>query len=246
MILIAASAAALPPRCCLWPWSPRSSFCPHRARVGPLRADILAALLMPLSIDGTVAAASLVMLRAARLGQPVPWLGRAMLALAVLATLAANVGYGAAHGVPGALISGWPAIAFVGSVELAVTMVRRTRAAEPGKRAIEAYRIEPRRWRAAVRAGHIRPSSGLAGARPRRSAPRSTRDRTARAGCVMSDITHLHAVPDRQPSPPARVKVTLWQRQEIEGARALVMATPDLLATGSRPPTLRGCLRRAP
>ncbi len=101
--------------------------------------DILAALLMPLSIDGTVAAASLVMLRAARLGQPVPWLGRAMLALAVLATLAANVGYGAAHGVPGALISGWPAIAFVGSVELAVTMVRRTRAAEPGKRAIEAY-----------------------------------------------------------------------------------------------------------
>lgn len=58
----------------------------------------------------------------------------------------------------------------------------------------------------------------------------------------MSDITHLHAVPDRQPSPPARVKVTLWQRQEIEGARALVMATPDLLATGKPPAYVAGLL----
>jgi hypothetical protein len=33
-------------------------------------------------------------------------------------TIAANVGYGLPLGVPGALISGWPAIAFVGSVEM--------------------------------------------------------------------------------------------------------------------------------
>jgi hypothetical protein len=69
----------------------------------------LSALLLPLSIDGTVAAASLVMLRAARSGLPIPWLGRFMLTLSVAATLAANIGYGMPFGLSGALISGWPA-----------------------------------------------------------------------------------------------------------------------------------------
>jgi hypothetical protein len=82
-------------------------------------------MLLPLSIDGTVAAASLVMLRAARNRIGTPWLARAMLALAVLATLAANVGYGLPYGVPGALLSGWPAVAFVGCAEMAIGMVRR-------------------------------------------------------------------------------------------------------------------------
>ena len=50
-----------------------------------------------------------------------------MLVLGVTATLAANADYGAAHGVTGELLSGWPAIAFVGSVEIALSMVRRTR-----------------------------------------------------------------------------------------------------------------------
>jgi hypothetical protein len=50
---------------------------------------------MPLSIDGTVAASSLVMLRSARMKLPVPKLARAMLVLAVLATLACNVLFGA-------------------------------------------------------------------------------------------------------------------------------------------------------
>ncbi len=87
----------------------------------------LAAGLLPLSIDGTVAAASLVMLRAARAGLGTPLLARFMLALAVTATMAANVGYGLPFGVAGALISGWPAIAFVGSVEMVIGTVRRTR-----------------------------------------------------------------------------------------------------------------------
>ncbi len=69
----------------------------------------LAALLLPLSVDGTVAAASMVLLRAARAGLGTPWLARFMLALAVMATLAANVGYGLPFGVAGALLSGWPA-----------------------------------------------------------------------------------------------------------------------------------------
>jgi hypothetical protein len=92
---------------------------------------VLASVLLPLSIDGTVAAASLVMLRAARVGLGTPWLARFMLGLAVAATLACNIGYGLPYGLPGALISGWPAVAFIGCAEMAIGMVRRTRTA-PG------------------------------------------------------------------------------------------------------------------
>jgi hypothetical protein len=87
----------------------------------------LAAWLLPVSVDGTVAAASCSMLWAARSGLATPWLARAMLTLGVLATLAANVGYGAPYGLSGELLSGWPAVAFVGSVEMVLGMIRRTR-----------------------------------------------------------------------------------------------------------------------
>jgi len=90
---------------------------------------VLSAALLPLSIDGTVAASSLVMLRAARLVLPTPKLARAMLGLSVLATLACNVLYGAGFGIVGALLSGWPAIAFIGTAELAIGMIRRSRTA---------------------------------------------------------------------------------------------------------------------
>jgi hypothetical protein len=86
----------------------------------------LAAYLLPVSVDGTVAAASLVMLRAARAGLGTPVLARTMLGLAVAATLAANVGYGLPYGLAGALLSGWPAVAFIGCAEMAIGMVRRS------------------------------------------------------------------------------------------------------------------------
>ena len=88
---------------------------------------MLAALLLPVSIDGTVAAASLVMLRAARAGLPTPCLARVMLGLSVIATLAANIAYGAHYGLTGAMLSGWPAVAFIGSAEMAIGHVRRAR-----------------------------------------------------------------------------------------------------------------------
>ena len=91
----------------------------------------LAAYLLPLSIDGTVAAASLVLLRTARAGLSAPWLAQAMLGLAVVATLAANIAYGARYGLAGALLSGWPAVAFIGSAEMALGVVRRARQAAP-------------------------------------------------------------------------------------------------------------------
>ena len=92
---------------------------------------LLAAVLLPVSIDGTVAAASLVMLHSARAGLASPWLARFMLGLSVAATLACNVGYGLPYGIAGALISGWPAVGFLGSVEMALTMIRRARRAVP-------------------------------------------------------------------------------------------------------------------
>ena len=93
----------------------------------------LAAVLLPVSIDGTVAAASLVMLRAARAGLGTPWLARLMLGLSVVATLAANIAYGARYGLTGSLLSGWPAVAFIGSAEMAISMVRRAARAAPGE-----------------------------------------------------------------------------------------------------------------
>ncbi len=92
---------------------------------------VLAAYLLPVSIDGLVAVSSLVMLRAARTGVSAPWLARTGLVLAVIATLACNVGYGAAHGWPGALLSGWPAVAFVVAAETAITMTRQRPAGHP-------------------------------------------------------------------------------------------------------------------
>lgn len=91
----------------------------------------LAAYLLPVSIDGLVAVSSLVMLRSASIGVSAPWLARTGLVLAVIATLACNVGYGAAHGWPGALLSGWPAVAFVVAAETAITMTRRGPARHP-------------------------------------------------------------------------------------------------------------------
>ena len=85
----------------------------------------LAAYLWPLSVDGMVATSSLVLLRSARAGVSAPWLARTGLVLAVLATLAANVASGLPHGWPGALLAGWPAVAFVIRAETAIAMSRR-------------------------------------------------------------------------------------------------------------------------
>lgn len=82
-----------------------------------------AARLLPLSVDGLIVAASLVMLHAARTGGPV-LLARAMLGLGVAATVGANVLYGLAFGVLGAVISAWPAVAFIGAAEMGLGMVR--------------------------------------------------------------------------------------------------------------------------
>jgi Protein of unknown function (DUF2637) len=88
---------------------------------------VLAARLLPLSVDGLILAMSLVMLHEARHGDQAPALARCMLGLGVAATVAANVTYGVAFGVLGAIIWAWPAVAFVGAVEVDLLMVRKAR-----------------------------------------------------------------------------------------------------------------------
>jgi hypothetical protein len=89
--------------------------------------DGTAARLLPLSVDGLILAASLVLLHEARNGRDAPGLARFMLWLGIGATIGANVAYGAGYGLLGALISAWPAVAFIGTVEIAAQLVRGSR-----------------------------------------------------------------------------------------------------------------------
>jgi len=89
--------------------------------------DGTAVRLLPLSVDGLILAASLVLLHEARNDRDAPALARLMLWLGIGATIGANIAYGAGYGLLGALISAWPAVAFIGSVEIAMQQVRRAR-----------------------------------------------------------------------------------------------------------------------
>src|SRR6201987_1872340 len=80
--------------------------------------------LIPLTVDGLVYASSMVMLDSARRGARVPALARWLLGLGIVATLAANVAHGLGHGVIGAAVGAWPAVALVGSYELLMVIIR--------------------------------------------------------------------------------------------------------------------------
>ncbi len=56
-----------------------------------------------------------------------PALARLMLWLGIDATIGANLAYGSGYGLLGALISAWPAVAFIGAEEIAMQQVRRAR-----------------------------------------------------------------------------------------------------------------------
>jgi hypothetical protein len=68
----------------------------------------------------------------------VPALARWLLGLGILATLAANVARAPDHGLIGAALATWPAVALVGSYELLMVIIRGTQvpAVAPGIRGI--------------------------------------------------------------------------------------------------------------
>ena len=84
----------------------------------------ITARLEPATIDGLVYASSMVILYAARHGNPVPRLARWLLGLGIAATLTANMAQGWSHGLVGAAVAAWPAISLVGSYELLVWLIR--------------------------------------------------------------------------------------------------------------------------
>lgn len=63
--------------------------------------DGTAARLLPLSVDGLILAASLVLLHEARNDRDAPRLARFMLWLGIAATIGANIAYGAGYGLLG-------------------------------------------------------------------------------------------------------------------------------------------------
>jgi hypothetical protein len=173
----------------------------------------LAAYLLPLSIDGIVVAASLVMLRAARAGMRTPWLARVMLGASVAATLAANVAYGARFGVAGALLSGWPAAAFIGCAEMALGMVRRATRKATAKATAEAPAG------ATTRPAH-------------KAGSRATRRPSARVGVSGLDAAArgaIEATRQGQPVPSARELARTYHigRGKASEVRAMVLAQAD-------------------
>ncbi len=89
----------------------------------------LLAAAYPLTIDGLIYAASMVLLNAARRGIPRPALAYAALTLGIAATLAANVAAGLHYGLIGAIVAAWPAPALVISYELLMLVIRSAAAA---------------------------------------------------------------------------------------------------------------------
>ncbi|MCP2343385.1 hypothetical protein FHU30_008779 [Actinomadura rupiterrae] len=85
--------------------------------------------LTPLTPDGLVFCASMVLLDAARQGHRPPLLARAALLLGIAATMAVNVLHGWAHGLIGAVVGAWPAATLILVVELLMGMIRRRRTA---------------------------------------------------------------------------------------------------------------------
>jgi len=80
--------------------------------------------LIPLTVDGLIYASSMVILDSARRGVQVPALARSLLGLGIVATLAANVAHGLGHGLIGAAVAAWPAVALVGAYELLMMIIR--------------------------------------------------------------------------------------------------------------------------
>jgi hypothetical protein len=92
----------------------------------------LLALAYPLTIDGLIYCASMVLLNAARQGVRGHWLAYAALGLGIAATLAANLAAGLSFGPVGTLVASWPAPALVISYELLMIVIRSSvRAARP-------------------------------------------------------------------------------------------------------------------
>lgn len=86
--------------------------------------DTLSAGGYPLTVEGLVYAASMVILRANRAGVRPPRMAWFALWVGIIATGATNLAHGIAHGPVGMLVAVWPAVALVLSFEMLMRMFR--------------------------------------------------------------------------------------------------------------------------
>ncbi|WP_327586792.1 DUF2637 domain-containing protein [Nonomuraea sp. NBC_00507] len=86
--------------------------------------DPLAAVLIPLAVDGTIVVASMSILLANRYGSRGGMLAWTLLVVGSLASLGANIGV-AEPSLIGRIIAPWPSAALIGSYELLMSQVRR-------------------------------------------------------------------------------------------------------------------------
>lgn len=86
--------------------------------------DQWSAWALPLTIDGLIFSASMVILRANRHHVKVPKMAWFAMALGILATLGANVAHGIPYGPVGMATSAWPAIALVVSFEMLMRLFK--------------------------------------------------------------------------------------------------------------------------
>jgi hypothetical protein len=89
--------------------------------------DRLAAVLIPLAVDGTIVVASMSILLANRYGSRGGALAWTLLIVGSLASLGANVAV-AEPGLIGRIIAAWPSAALIGSYELLMSQIRRVAA----------------------------------------------------------------------------------------------------------------------
>jgi hypothetical protein len=83
-----------------------------------------AAWLVPVTMDGLIYSSSMVMPDSARRNTPLPAFARWLPGLGITATLVANVAHGLGHGLMGAAVAAWSAVALVGSYELLMMVIR--------------------------------------------------------------------------------------------------------------------------
>lgn len=137
-------------------------------------------------MDGLIYASSMVMFDSARRKVPVPGLARWLLGLGIAATIVANVAHGLGHGLIGAAVAAWSALALVSSHEFLMMIIRSAQVpgAATAPRSAPVASREVIRWRRRLRR-NLRARS-LPGACPRcvRSAPGYMSGSRVPSGCA--------------------------------------------------------------
>jgi len=184
------------------------------------------AWLLPLSVDGLVVAASMVLLTRRRAGLPGGRLAWCALLGGVGASLAANIA-AAEPTATARVVAAWPALAFAVAFELLLQQ-RRAGVAEP----VNAQPVEP-----IEPVGPHRPT-----ARPVPDRPGEIGEPGAPAGALPAEPATARA---QQPMPsPAAGKPDVGEPGAAPGRGRLEERARELLAAGGRPPGRRVLARQ--